>query len=142
MTALREDTMADERNADPQMDGESLYREEVFTDRKVGAIRRLTPVTSAGEIDANRPVLFIGQAEILTNMGPMPISFEIEGQTLSEAVAGFSAAASAAIQRTVEQIQEMRRQAASQLVVPTGGLPPNLGGGGPAGRGGGKIQFP
>jgi hypothetical protein len=131
--------MADEQNADPQMDGDNLYREEVFTDRKVGALRRLTPVTSAGEVDANRPVLFIGQAEILTNMGPMPISFEIEGKTLAEAVAGFSAAATAAIQRTVEQIQEMRRQAASQLVVPSGGLPPNLGQGG---RGGGKIQFP
>jgi hypothetical protein len=132
--------MADERNADPQMDSASLYQEEMFTDRKVGAIRRLTPVTSEGTVDSSRPVLFIGQAEIMTNMGPVPINFEIEGTTLAEAVAGFSAAATAAIERTVQQIQEMRRQAASQLVVPTGGLPPNLGPGG-GGRGG-KIQIP
>jgi hypothetical protein len=131
--------MADERDLDPQMDAAALYREEMFTDRKVGAIRRLTPVTSDGSVDAMRPVLFVGQAEIMTNMGPVPINFEIEGKSLADAVAGFSAAAAAAIERTVQQIQEMRRQAASQLVVPQGGIP-NLGGG--PGRGGGKIQMP
>jgi hypothetical protein len=133
--------MADERNQDPQMDAAGLYREEMFTDRKVGAIRRLTPVTPQGETDSARPVLFIGQAEIMTNMGPVPLSFEIEGKTLDQAIVGFSAAASVAIERTVQQIQEMRRQAASQLVVPQGGMP-NLGAGGPGGRGGGKIQIP
>jgi len=122
------------------MDAASLYREEMFTDRKVGAIRQLTPVTADGAPDSTRPVLFIGQAEIMTNMGPVPLSFEIEGKTLIQAVAGFSAAAAVAIERTVQQIQELRRQAASQLVVPQGGVP-NLGPGGP-GRGGGKIQIP
>src|SRR5690606_16239856 len=120
--------MADERTADPQMDSAALYQEEIFTDRKVGAIRRLTPVTADGTVDPSRPVLFLGQAEIMTNMGPMPISFEIEGKSLAEAVANFSSAATAAVERTVQQLQELRRQAASQLVVPTGGLPPNLGG--------------
>lgn len=131
--------MADERTQDPQMDAASMYLEEMFTDRKVGAIRRLSPVKSDGSPDPTRPMLFIGQAEIMTNMGPVPINFEIEGKTLDEAIAGFSAAATAAIERTVQQIQEMRRQAASQLVVPQGGMP-NLTGG-PPGRGG-KIQIP
>lgn len=132
--------MADDRN-EPQMDAAALYKEETFTDRKVGAIRRLTPVASDGSIDPTRPVLFIGQAELMTNMGPVPISFEIEGKSLAEAAAGFASAASVAIERTVQQIQEMRRQAASQLVVPQGGMP-NLGGmGTPPGRGG-KIQLP
>jgi hypothetical protein len=130
--------MAEDRNQEAQMDAAALYQEEVFTDRKVGAIRRLTPVTADGGVDPARPTLFLGQAEIMTNMGPVPINFEIEGKTLSEAVAGFGPAATAAIERTVQQIQEMRRQAASQLVVPQGGMP-NLGGGG---RGGGKIQLP
>jgi hypothetical protein len=134
-----EDTMAEQRNTEPQMDAAALYLEETFTDRKVGALRRLTPVTSDGTTDVTRPVLFVGQAEIMTNMGPVPINFEIEGRTLGEAVAGFSVAAAAAVERTVQQIQEMRRQAASQLVVPSG--MPNLGPGGPA-RGGGKIQLP
>ena len=134
--------MADERNQDPQMDVAALYQEEMFTDRKVGAIRRLTPVTGEGTVDPSRPVLFIGQAEIMTNMGPVPINFEIAGENLGEAVAGFAEAAAVAVERTVQQIQEMRRQAASQLVVPSGGMP-NLGPGAPGGRpGGGKIQFP
>src|SRR5688572_27305448 len=133
-------TMADERNQEPQMDAAALYREELFTDRKVGAIRQLTPVTSDGAPDTTRPVLFLGQAEIMTNMGPVPLSFEIEGKTLADAVVGFAAAATVAIERTVQQIQEMRRQAASQLVVPQGGMP-NLGPGAPGGRGG-KIQIP
>jgi hypothetical protein len=131
--------MAEDRNQDPQMDVDGLYQEDNFTDRRVGAIRRLTPVRPDASVDPTRPVLFIGQAEIMTNMGPVPLSFELEGQTLGEAVKNFSVAAQAAIERTVQQIQEMRRQQASQLVVPQGGLPPNLGGGG---RGGGKIQLP
>jgi len=122
------------------MDVTSLYREELFTDRKVGAIRRLVPVRADGMNDPERPALFIGQAEIMTNMGPVPLSFEIEATTLEQAVAGFAGAAAVAIERTVQQIQELRRQQASQLVVPQGGMP-NLGPGG-AGRGGGKIQIP
>jgi hypothetical protein len=131
--------MAEQRNTDPQMDTANLYLEETFTDRKVGAIRRLTPVKSDGTTDTARSVLFVGQAEIMTNMGPVPINFEIEGHTLAEATAGFAVAAAAAVERTIQQIQEMRRQAASQLVVPSGPMP-NLGPGGP-GRGG-KIQLP
>ena len=130
--------MAEDRNQDPQMDAAGLYQEDNFTDRKVGAIRRLTPVRGDASVDPTRPVLFIGQAEIMTNMGPVPISFEIEGKTLEEAAQGFAPAAAVAIERTVQQIQEMRRQQASQLVVPQGGMP-NLGGGP---RGGGKIQIP
>ncbi|HEY0943216.1 MAG TPA: hypothetical protein VGE08_24240 [Steroidobacter sp.] len=130
--------MAEDRNQDPQMDTEGLYQEDNFTDRKVGAIRRLSPVRADGSADPSRPVLFIGQAEIMTNMGPVPINFEIEAKTLADAVVGFAPAAQAAIERTVQQIQEMRRQQASQLVVPQGPMP-NLTGGG--GRGG-KIQLP
>lgn len=126
--------MADERDFETQMDSAALYQEELFTDRRVGAIRRLTPVKSDGTADTARATLFIGQAEIMTNMGPVPINFEIAGETLDQAVQGFAAAAAVGIERTVQQIQEMRRQQASQLVVPGGGMP-NLGGGG-------KIQIP
>ena len=131
--------MADDRNQDPQMDADGLYQEDNFTDRRVGAIRRLSPVRADGSADPSRPVLFIGQAEIMTNMGPVPISFELDGPSLAEAVASFAPAAQVAIERTVQQIQEMRRQQASQLVVPQGPVPGITGGGG---RGGGKIQLP
>jgi hypothetical protein len=132
---------------EPAMDASSLYLEEMITDRKVGAIRRLTPVKSDGSPDTTRPVLFNGQTEIMTNMGPVPISFDIEGTSLDQAVAGFGKAATAAIERTIQQIQDMRRQQASQLVVPgmgggLGGPGGPLGGPGAPGGRGGKIQFP
>ncbi len=136
--------MADDHAREPAMDAAALYLEEMITDRKVGALRRMTPIKSDGSVDAGRPVLFIGQAEIMTNMGPVPINFDIEAPTLAQAVAGFGAAATAAIERTVQQIQEMRRQQASQLVVPQagmGGLPGGLGVP-PGGVRGGKIQLP
>ena len=49
----------------------------------------------------------------------------------------FGGLAKEAIERTVKELQELRRQAASQIVIPQGGLPP-AGGMGP----GGKIQMP
>ena len=33
------------------MDSTQIYREDVFTDRKVGTIRRLTPVSADGSAD-------------------------------------------------------------------------------------------
>lgn len=132
--------MANERAAEATMDVNNLYLEEVITDRKVGMIRRLTPVLASGGVDASRQVLFMGQAEIMTNMGPVPLNFDLPGPTLEQAAAGFGAAAAVAIEQTVRQIQEMRRQQASQLVVPQGGLG-GMGGPGP-GLGGGKIQIP
>ena len=119
---------------DAKMDPNSLYREELFTDRKVGAIRRLTPVKSDGSPDASRPVLYLGQAQLLTAMGALPLSFEIPATTLDDAIAKFDGLTKQAIERAMREIQEMRRQAASSIVIPEAG-----GGFGP---GGGKIKLP
>jgi hypothetical protein len=124
------------------MDPTSLYREDIVTDRKVGTIRMLTPLKLDGTTDAAKPVIYMGEAQIMTGAGPLPISFEIEAKTLSEAVDKFGGAAKEAIERTVRDLQELRRQAASSIVVPQGGMgalgPGGLGGAG----GGGKIQIP
>jgi len=120
------------------MDPASLYREEIITDRKVGTLRLMTPVTADGEPDAARPVLYMGEAQIMTGAGPLPISFEIEAESLKDAVDGFGPAAKEAIERTVRDLQEMRRQQASSIVVPQGGM----GALGPGAGGGGKIQLP
>jgi hypothetical protein len=128
-----------QRETEAKMDPTSLYREEIITDRKVGTLRIMTPLTASGDIDAARPVLYMGEAQIMTSAGPLPISFEIEASTLAEAVDGFGDAAKEAIEKTVHDLQELRRQAASSIVVPQGGM----GGIGPGGLGGGgKIQLP
>jgi hypothetical protein len=100
------------------MDATQVYREEIFTDRKVGTIRRLTPVTAEGTADAARPVLFIGQAQVMTPMGAVPISFELDAASLAAAVEKFGAAAEAAVQQTMRELQEMRREQTSSLVIP------------------------
>lgn len=120
------------------MDAASLYLEEAITDRRVGSIRRLTPVNDLGDRDLSRPVLYIGQASVMTPMGTLPIAFEIPAETLAEAVAGYGAAAQVAIEDTARELQEMRRQAASQLVIPDAGMAAGLKGG----KGSGGIQLP
>jgi len=100
------------------MDATQVYREEIFTDRKVGTIRRMVPVTVDGAADATRPVLFIGQAQVMTPMGAVPISFELDAVTLEAAVEKFGAAAEQAVQQTMRELQELRREQASSLVIP------------------------
>ena len=132
----------DEKAGDPRMDHQSLYREEIITDRKVGTIRVLTPIKSDGSDDKSRPVSYVGEASLMTSVGTLPINFEIEAQTLEEAVQEFADAAKEAVERTMKDLQELRRQAASSIVVPQGGMG-GLGGMGPGGLPpGGKIQMP
>ncbi len=129
----------DERPGDPTMDPNSLYREEIVTDRKVGTIRMLTPLKSDGSPDASRGVIFIGEAQLMTSVGTLPINFELDAQSLDEAVSKFAGGAKEAVERTMKDLQELRRQQASSIVVPQGGMGGLTGGGmGP----GGKIQIP
>ena len=123
-----------DRMPEAKMDPSSLYREEIVTDRKVGTIRMMTPLKSDASVDASRPVIYVGEAQIMTQAGPLPITFDIEANSLADAVDKFGGAAKDAIERTVRELQEMRRQAASSIVVPQG----PMGGLG----GGGKIQLP
>ena len=128
-------TIQTETTSEPKMDVAALYREEAFTDRRVGTIRRLTPVKSDGSADSSRETLYVGEAQMLTPGGALPISFEIDASSLQEATDNFGPMAKEAVERTIREIQEMRRQAASSIVVPSGGVP----GVGPSG---GKIQIP
>ena len=113
---------------DIKMDAAALSREEVYTDSRIGSIRKMIPVTLEGEQDTSRPVQFFGSTQIMTPGGALPLSFEIESETLEGAVAGFGDAAQVAVERTMEELKEMQRQQASSIVVP--------------GRENNKIQMP
>jgi hypothetical protein len=128
----------DDRLPEPKMDAASLFREEIFTDRKAGIIRVLVPVKTDGSPDASRKTVYMGEAQMYTTMGALPLSFELEGDNLADAVAAYAAAAKQAVEQAVREIQEMRRQASSSLVIPQGPVG-NLGPGGVPG--GGKIQL-
>jgi len=122
-----------------KLDPAGLYQEELFTDRRAGTIRRLKPITTDGAPDASRAVLFSGQTQLLTPAGVLPLVFDIEATTLEEAVNKFPDGVKVALEQAIDEAREMRREAASRIVVP------DVGGGaigpGPAG-GGGKIKFP
>ena len=115
--------------AELKVDPNALFLEEIFTDRRVGTIRRLTPVKKDGARDPARPVLYVGETQVLTPAGALPIAFEIGAGSLEDAAEKFGTLAKEAIERTVKELQELRRQAASSIVVP--GAP-----------GTGKIQIP
>ncbi len=114
-----------------KMDVANLYREEIYTDRKLGVIRALVPVTADGEKDATRKVIYTGEAQIMTQMGALPINFEIEAENLAEAVEKYRDSAKAGVEKTMKELQELRRQAASKIVVPgQPGFTPPTGGSG------------
>lgn len=129
--------MSNERPVDPQMSADALYREDVFTDQRVGTIRRMTPVKSDGGDDASRPLIFVGQATVMTPMGSLPLSFELPAKTLAEAVTQFGPAAQQAIEEAARELQELRRQASSSIVIPEAGAASLKGMGGKGG-----IQIP
>ena len=132
--------MADEETG-AGMNAADLYLEEIFTDRRVGTIQRMTPVTADGSPDGARSVVYVGQAQVMTPAGALPLSFEIPAASLADAVAGFGAAAEQAVAETMQRLQEMRREAAGSIILPeTGGA--GLGPGMPGTAGGGKIRIP
>lgn len=133
-----------------RMDRHSLVREDSYTDGRVGSIRVLTPVTPEGETDRAREVSFVGQTQVMTQAGPLPLSFELPGPTLSDAIDGFGSAAEKAIEEAVEEIKRLQREQASSIMVPgqggagsgsLGGLGDLKGGGNSGGMPGGGIKL-
>ena len=118
--------------ADNAMDPNGLFREENYTDQKMGAIRKLIPVNADGSDDSSRDVAFFGSAQVMTPMGAIPLNFALEGTTIGEAAADFAGKAAIAVDEAAKELERMRREQASQIVVP--------GQGGQGGMGGAGIQ--
>ena len=117
---------------DIRIDQNSLYREETYTDRRAGTLRRLVPVLADGSPDAARPVLWLGQTQLMTPGGVLPLGFEIDAPDLASAFEKFPDAVKQALEDAIEEAQQMRRESASRIVVPdAGGMPSS-----------GKIKFP
>lgn len=131
--------MAENDMPEIKIDADNMYREESFSDLKVGSIRRLVPVTADGEDDPSRSPRYEGQASLMTPAGSLPLSFELESDTLSGAIEKFPEAVNAAAERAIEELKEMQRQQSQKIQVPGQG---DYGGGyGGGQQGGGRIQF-
>lgn len=130
---MNEDSMREQLT----MDGESLYLEENFSDRRVGSIQRLTPVTANGDKDDSRAVRYVGQTQVMSPAGALPITFELEVDSLAEAVKQFPEAAEKAVEDTIAELKRLQQEQQSSIMVPGQGG----GQGGPGGMPGGGIQL-
>src|SRR5690625_5317762 len=117
-----------------KLDNDALYREENFSDRRTGSIQRLVPVTAEGDQDPDRTVRYVGQTQVMSPAGALPITFGLDVESLAAAIDAFPEAAAKAVEETIEEIKRLQREQQSSIVTP--------GPGGSGMQGGpGNIQF-
>jgi len=106
--------MSDTRRVvgDLSVDASNLYREESYTDLKVASLRRLVPVL------VRREPRWIASTQLMSQVGPVPVSAIIEARTLQEAIAKFPEAVGRAVEEMIEEAREIQRSEASRIVVP------------------------
>jgi hypothetical protein len=126
---------------DIEVDRDNLYREEMVTDLRVATLRILVPIKPDGSTDASRETIYMGQTQLMSQMGPLPVNARIEAASLDDAMKKFPEAMQEAVERMIDEAREIQRQEASRIVVPQPHLPGSGGGGGGGmpGGGGGKI---
>ena len=100
------------------IDKQNLYREETFTDLHIGSIRRLTPVKSDGSVDRTRKIVFVGQTNIVTPGGPLPIQSVIKAKHLQQAIKRFPEAMQAAVDKLAEEVKRYQDQQNSSIITP------------------------
>lgn len=98
------------KDIDFSVDTDNLYREESITDLKVASIRRLTPVTADGSDDKTRSPIFLGQTQLMSPEGPVPIQSKLEANSLEEAWVEFPKAMQIKLAEIVEQMKTMQQE--------------------------------
>ena len=101
-----------------KIDADNLWKEENFTDLKVGSIRKLTPIKPDGTEDESRKATFSATTNVMTPGGALPISGEIDASTLAEAIEKFPEAVNAALQQLQEDMIKYQQEQASRIVTP------------------------
>ncbi|QTA85637.1 cytoplasmic protein [Desulfonema magnum] len=101
-----------------RMDGNNLYREEAYTDLRVGSIRRLTPVKADGSPDETRETIFFGHTQLISPNGPLPIQCSLEGKTIEEAIKNFPEAVNETVERMIAEAKEQQQKEDSRIIVP------------------------
>lgn len=98
-----------------KVEKENLYQEEYFTDMKLATIRRLTPVNQDGTVDQTRSIVFVGQANLMSEAGPIPISTMISAQDLPEAIQNYPQAMNQAMEKIQEEIRKYQQENQSSI---------------------------
>ena len=123
--------MADEKQSgNIALDSESMFREESYTDLRVGSIRKYVPVTAEGSDDTSRNTFYQGNASLMTPGGALPLNFELEADSLKQAIAVFPEASEKAAEEMIKELREMQREQSNRIQVPGA---QDFGGGQPGG---------
>ena len=85
------------------VDRKNLYREESFTDIKVAAIRRLTPIKPDGSDDDSRDPLFMAQTQLMSPSGPVVLQSILDAGTLEQAMDRFPEAMQKEMEKVIEE---------------------------------------
>ncbi len=109
-------------NIDFQVDRKNLYREETITDLKIASIQKLTPIHPDGSNDPSRETFFVGNTQLGTPHGPVPIQARLEAATMDQAMDAFPQAMEAETQKVIQQFQKMETEKKqsndSRIIVP------------------------
>lgn len=96
------------------IDKENLYREESITDLKVASIRKMVPINADGTEDTSRNPVFIGNSQLMTPEGPLPIQAKLNATTLDEAMKEFPQAMKQSLNETIEHLRNMQQEQQQQ----------------------------
>jgi hypothetical protein len=98
-----------------RLDRSNLYLEESFTDLR-GTVKRFTPVKPDGTPDKGRKTLFLGQTNVVTQHGYVPIQNVIPAKELSQAFKRYPEAMEQALQHLLEEARKLNEEKESPLV--------------------------
>jgi hypothetical protein len=112
--------MAEEQTSQTELkiDRGNLFKEDTFTDLKVGMIKRMTPVKSDGSVDKTRKSVFVGQTSLMTPGGPLPLQAVIQAKDLQQAIKKFPEAMKVAMDRLAEEAKKYQEQEQSRVAKP------------------------
>lgn len=111
-------SMEENKPASIRINQNNLYREEIFSDLMVGSIHQMTPVKPNAELDKQRTVMFIGNTQLITQQGPLPVRFPIEAKNLQQAIEKFPESLDTFIKKMVEEAKELQRKEESRIIMP------------------------
>jgi len=105
-------------DVDLSVNEDNLYQEEFFTDFDMASIRRLTPVKPNGIRDKSRNLVFVGNLNLMTPQGPLPIQAAIEAKHLKEAIEKYPDAMKDALRDMQEKVKKLQQEKESKIIVP------------------------
>ncbi len=99
-----------ENQIDFTVEKNNLYREENILDLKSASIRCLTPVKPDGTDDESREMIFVGNTQLMSPQGPVPLHAPLKAATLEEAMEVFPEAMQKAMAEMIENVKRMQEQ--------------------------------